>query len=130
MLTPEMIVYDGDETLFRAIMNGTFEKTEVLLYVLVSGILCYTVEFFLDAKRLLDIIGNKKIAITISSIIASIGILTEYFIPLYSDNYDLTSLYMLFSLGLFGFLCLKKGIEKDEQQTEIETSEPNENSSN
>lgn len=126
VLTPDIIVYDGDETLFSAIISGRFQLTEVILYILISGIMCYAIEFFLDAKRLFDIIGDKKISILISSVVAVIGILVEFFIPLNNENIDISSLYLFFGIGLFLFLCLKKGVESTEETTE-ENNQDNEN---
>lgn len=108
-LTPNIILYDGETTLLQAIIDGTFEKTEVIMYIILSSSMCYAVEFFLDAKRILDILDDKKTAILFSSLITILGIVCEFFVPLNSESISISDLYLFFEFGLFGFLCLKPG---------------------
>ena len=126
VLAPSLIMYSGEETLFEAILAGAFDGFEVFFYLILSFGFCYAIEFCLDAKRLLDIIEDKKTAIIISTVITLIGIASEFFIPLNNENVAVSNLYLFFALGLFGFLCIKKGsLAKSSEDAEA-TTEDNE----
>ncbi len=108
VLAPNIILYEGNETLFNAFQNGIFEKTEIIFYILISILLGYAIQFFLDSKRIYSIIDNKMTSVIIAIVMAIVSITAEFFVPFYNYN-ALNTAYLILCLLVFGFLCLKKG---------------------
>jgi len=125
VLAPNIILYEGNETLFSAFQNGIFEKTEIIFYILISIFLGYLIQFFLDSKRIYDIIDDKKTSVIIALIMTILGITAEYFVPFYNYN-ALNTAYLILCVLIFGFLCLKKGSNnKAEANTDAKITEQN-----
>lgn len=106
-LMPNVLFYDGEETLFNAMRAGYFEQTEAILYASIAGIFCYFVQFCLDAKRLFDITNNNTASLVAASVIALIGILLEFFTP-YSNEL-LLLIGSLTTIIVFILLCTIPG---------------------
>lgn len=121
-LTPNILLIESDETLASLIFSGHFEIAETIIYLLISGLIGYGVQFFLDAKRLLDIFEDKQTSLIIASLLLVLGFWVEFFVPL--NGSLISTNYLVFVLGMFTFLCVKEGKnasanESEESETEV-----------
>lgn len=105
LVTPNVIIYEGEENLFNTIKSGVFDTSEVLLYFLIGDIILYAFLFALNSKRILAITNNKNLSIIVSSVFLITDIISEYLVTSSVLNFG----YFVLTLIIFLFLCLKKG---------------------
>lgn len=115
MLSPEILLFEGEEALGKVLISAQFPVSEIIWFVLLYVVFVTVISYCLYFKRLYDVFDKKKVVTIVTSAITIIAIIAEYFLPQYSMG---NFIFNLFTLVYFIFLCAIPGKSSKKKASE------------
>lgn len=115
MLSPEILLFEGEEALGKVLISAQFPVSEIIWFVLFYGFFDTIVCFCLYFKRLSDIFNNKKAVAVVTSCVILFSLIGDYIVPQSNMAYFPLQLIMLV---YFIFLCAIPGKSSKKKASE------------